>query len=163
MIRTTKVVSGTKPYDFNAVSKYQCTWFAFWRVQEEGLTPPTYLNKATKSGKYPNAKLWLDNNREDWEVKGTDYQPQHMDIAVFDGTYGHVIVIEENNNGTCLCSDYNRVAKETYASFKWKANSSLSGCGKLLGYLHKETDKTDYKKLYEEAMKKINKAKEDLQ
>ena len=161
MIRTTKVEKGTKPYDFNLDSAYQCTWFAYYRPQEEGLTPPCYWDRPTRTGKYTNAKHWLENYREPWEVKGLDYNPQPMDVVVCTGTYGHAFVIEANNeDGTCLCSDYNRKASKTYDSFTWKIGETLKGCGKVIGYLHYPREVKDYKALYEEAKAKLDKIKE---
>ena len=136
MIRTKAPVYPQTPYKWNVDSARQCTWYAYYRAIEEGFTPPCWWDRATKTGSYTNAKLWLENYRDPWEVKGTYYKPVHGDIAVFDGNYGHVVFIEEVNGNTCLISDYNRVAKETFGTDTWECGTTLKGCGPLLGYLH---------------------------
>ena len=80
-MRKTPVEYGTPPYAWGVASQYQCTWFAFYSCLEEGKTAPCYQDRATKSGSYNNAKTWLDNFREPWEVKDADYSPVSGDIA----------------------------------------------------------------------------------
>lgn len=111
-VRESPVVNGTQPYDWNSASKFQCTWYAYYRVQEgSGLSqPPCWYSGSGSSGSglYTNAKEWLNHYRDPWEVKGLDYQPQVGDIIVFTGTYGHVVVVEKvNQNGTLYITDYN--------------------------------------------------------
>lgn len=140
-VRKTAPVYPEEPYNWTAASKYQCTWYAYYRALEVGFTPPCYWDRATKSGSYTNAKLWLENYREPWEVKGPDWIPVAGDIAVFDGNYGHVAFIEKNNeDGTCLTSDYNRVAPETFACDNWKIGTTMTSTGNLKGYLHWPSD-----------------------
>ena len=69
--RTSKVEEGTKPYAWGVPTTYQCTWYGYYRAMEVGFTPPVWWDRATKTGSYPNAKDWLANYREPWEVKGT--------------------------------------------------------------------------------------------
>lgn len=121
------------PYNWDAESKFQCTWYTYYRALEVGFTPPCYWDRATHTGSYTNAKEWLNNFREPWEVKGPEYKPVPGDIAVFDGTYGHVVFIEKADG---LISEYNRITKEGFDNDIWEFGSSLSGCGPLLGYLH---------------------------
>ena len=137
MIRVTSPVYPEKPYAWGVASEGQCTWYAYWRVQEMGYTPPCYWDRETKTGSYTNAKYWLDNYREPWVVKDIDYTPVAGDIAVFTGTYGHVIVIEDIN-GTALISEYNRLQKLGFDNDFWTPGSQLSQCGALIGYLHYE-------------------------
>ena len=136
-VRKTAPVYPEQPYNWNAASKFQCTWYAYYRAQEVGYTPPCYWDRATQTGSYTNAKDWLANYREPWEVKGPDWEPCAGDIAVFDGNYGHVAFIEKNNgNGTCAVTDYNRVASETFAYDTWTIGKSMTSTGQLKGYLH---------------------------
>lgn len=133
-MRTTRVERGTPPYAWNVPSEYQCTWFSFYSAEEEGKTAPCYQDRATRSGSYNNAKTWLDNFREPWQVKDTDYNPVSGDIAVFDGQYGHVIRIIDNQDGVCTCSEYRSGDENSFRVFKWTAGTTYTGA--LLGYLH---------------------------
>ena len=136
-VRKIAPVYPEQPYSWDAQSKGQCTWYAYYRAIEVGFNPPCWWDRATLTGSYTNAKDWLENYRDPWEVKGPDYTPTAGDIAVFDGNYGHVAFIERNNNdGTCTITDYNRVAPETFALDTWKIGVSLTSTGKLIGYLH---------------------------
>lgn len=117
--RTTAPTSGTSPYDWSSGSIYECTWYAYWRVQEGGstqdgaYTPPCWFEGSGSSGygAYTNAKEWLNNYRDPWEVKGTNYTPVPGDIVVFTGRYGHVVVIESaNSDGSYVVTDYNLIA-----------------------------------------------------
>jgi len=139
MIRTTAPTGA--PYNFDIPvspngSKFQCTWYCFYRALEEGYSAPCYNDRSKKSGSYTTAKLWPENFREPWEVKGPDYVPVHGDIAVFDGNYGHVVFIEDINGNKALISEYNRIAKETFSTDEWEYGKTLKGCGVLKGYLH---------------------------
>lgn len=132
---TTAPIQGQEPYKWGVPSEGQCTWGAYYR----SLTlfqPPTWWDRETKTGSYTNAKDWLANYRDPWEVKGADYKPVAGDIAVFDGEYGHVVFIEQMDGNVALISDWNRVAPLTYASDKWDVTKPLARCGELLGYLH---------------------------
>lgn len=140
-IRKTAPVYPDKPYSWNTKSTGQCTWYVYYRCIEVGFTPPCWGDRATKSWSYTNAKEWLANYRDPWEVKGPDYIPTAGDVGVFTGHYGHVIFIERNNNdGTCTITDYNRVAPLTFATDTWKIGSSPAGIGPLIGYLHWPSD-----------------------
>ena len=135
-IRTSAPTEGEQPYRWGVESEKQCTWGAYYRCIEAGESPCCFYDRATRSGSYTNAKLWLENYREPWQVKGADFKPSPGDIAVFDGNYGHVAFIERVDGKQCLISDWNRVAPLTYASDTWEYGTTLKGCGQLLGYLH---------------------------
>ena len=136
MIRTTPPIEGQPPYKWDVPSAKQCTWFCYFRTAENGQTFPCFFDRATRTGSYTNAKNWLENYREPWEVKGSDFKPSSGDIAVFTGDLGHVAYIEKVDGENALISDYNRVAPLTYASDTWKWGTRLQGCGDLIGYLH---------------------------
>ena len=126
-IRTTPVEVGTNPYEWNIPSVYQCTWYSYYRALEVGFSPPCYWDRATKTGSYANAKEWLKNYREPWEVKGLDYQAVAGDIVVYDGTYGHVQFMDTDTM-------YSQYASGNKDSFK---NGKLDEYyGVKLGYLH---------------------------
>lgn len=131
-----------KPYAWGVETQGQCTWYTYWRVQEIGFSAPCYYDRATKSGLYTNAKLWLKNYRDPWEVKDKNYIPVPGDIVVFDGKYGHVAVVEiKNEDGTYTLSNFNRVVDgrftlDFWLCEGWEAGSAMSGTGKVLGYLH---------------------------
>lgn len=127
-IRTTPVEQGTQPYNWNTDSIYQCTWYAYYRALEVGLSPPCYYDRNDKLGSYTNAKEWLKNYREPWEVKGLDYIAQAGDIVVYDGEYGHVQFMETNTM-------YSEYASGNPNSFR---NGKLSDYynKNILGYLH---------------------------
>lgn len=112
--RSTAPTYGTPPYDWNAWTIYECTWYAYWRVQEGGgYTPPVWQNGSGSSGTgaYRNAKYWLEHWRSPWQVKDLSYTPVAGDIVVFTGTAGHVVVIEQaNGNGSYVVTDYNLIA-----------------------------------------------------
>lgn len=135
-VRTTAPIEGQEPYRWDIPSQGQCTWGAYYRCIEASFSPCCWFDRQTQSGSYTNAKLWLENYRDPWEVKGADYKPVAGDVAVFDGNYGHVIFIERVDGKTALISDWNRVAPLTYASDNWEWGTQLKGCGPLLGYLH---------------------------
>lgn len=135
-VRTTAPLRDNPYYKWGVESEGQCTWGVFYRCAECSFSPPCYWDRATKTGSYTNAKLWIENWREPWEVKGSDYKPVAGDIAVFDGEYGHVAFIERVDGKQCLISDWNRVAPLTYASDTWEYGTRLKGCGELIGYLH---------------------------
>lgn len=125
--RTSKVEEGTKPYAWGVPTTYQCTWYGYYRAMEVGFTPPVWWDRATKTGSYPNAKDWLANFREPWEVKGTDYVPKAGDIVVWDGEYGHIQFMETE----VMYSEYSSGNPDSFR------NGKLSDYkGKLLGYLH---------------------------
>ena len=125
-MRTTPVKYGTKPYEWNIPSVYQCTWYSYYRALEEGMTPPCYWDRPTKTGSYTNAKEWLKNYREPWEVKDINYTPVKGDIAVFDGECGHVQFMETDT----MYSEYSNGDPN---SFK---NGTFVKKSNLLGFLH---------------------------
>lgn len=127
MIRTTPVSEGTKPYAWGVESVYQCTWYSYYRALENGMSAPCYWDRATKTGSYTNAKDWLENYREPWEVKGVDYTPKAGDILVYDGEYGHVIFMETD----VMTSEYRNGDPNSFR------NAKLGDFkGDLLGILH---------------------------
>jgi len=126
MIRTTPVAEGTQPYRWDIPSIYQCTWFGYYRALENGFSAPTYWDRETKTGSYTNAKEWLKNWREPWEVKGLDYEPKAGDIAVFDGEYGHIQYMETDT----MYSEYRNGDPNSFRNGKFEKTSNL------LGFLH---------------------------
>ena len=143
----TPPAQGSAPYDWNAQSLYQCTWYAYWRVQEgSGLSePPCWYSGSGSSGygAYTNAKEWLNNYRDPWVVKDLNYNPQPGDIIVFTGTYGHVVVVEAvNNDGSLIVSDYNLIGgNEAYGvKYDYEYGNPIYGLiyntGTCIGALH---------------------------
>ena len=127
MIRTTPVSEGTKPYAWGVESVYQCTWYSYYRALENGMSAPCYWDRATKTGSYTNAKDWLENYREPWEVKDPSYTPKAGDILVYDGEYGHVIFMETD----VMTSEYRNGDPNSFR------NAKLGDFkGDLLGILH---------------------------
>ena len=145
--RTTSVSSGTSPYDWNSAYIGQCTWYAYYRVQEgSGLSqPPCWYSGSGSSGTglYTDAKYWLARYRDPWEVKDLSYELQVGDIVVFTGNFGHVVVVESvNSNGTVNVSDYNLIAGNE--TFGYKTNyrygdiirGTVYNTGACIGALH---------------------------
>lgn len=127
MIRTTPVSEGTKPYAWGVESVYQCTWYSYYRALENGMSAPCYWDRATKTGSYTNAKDWLENYREPWEVKDPGYTPKAGDILVYDGEFGHVIFMETD----VMTSEYRNGDPNSFR------NAKLGDFkGDLLGILH---------------------------
>lgn len=127
MIRNTPVEEGNTYYEWNIPSVYQCVWFVYFRCAEEHLPFPCYWDRTTKTGSYTNAKEWLQNYREPWQVKGLDYTPVAHDIVVYDGQYGHVQFMETDT----MYSEYSNGNKDSFR------NGLLSQYkGQILGYLH---------------------------
>lgn len=124
--RTTPVLEGESPYAWNVPSVYECTWYGFYRVLECGMSPCCYWDRETKTGSYTNAKEWLKNFREPWEVKTPDYTPVAGDIAVFDGEYGHVQFLETD----VMYSEYRNGDPNSFRNGKFEKSSNL------LGFLH---------------------------
>lgn len=146
--RTTAPAEGTPPYDWNAYTKKQCTWYAYWRVREGKLTPPVWQTGSGNSGSglYNNAKTWLDHFRDPWERHyiNDGVQPVAGDIIVFTGTYGHVCVVEEvrKSDGLMAISDYNLLGGNDNFGYKYnyKYGDRLFGpvysTGACIGFLH---------------------------
>lgn len=127
-MRTSPVEVGTIPYAWGVPSVYQCTWYCYYRALECGLTAPTYWDRATKQGSYPNAKEWLDNFREPWEVKDINWKPVAGDILVYtDNTYGHVIFCESDT----ITSEYRSGDPNSFRNAKIGDYK-----GDLIGVLH---------------------------
>ena len=126
-MRTTPVEYGQQPYNWNTSTVYQCTWYSYYRAIEEGFSPPTWWDRSTQTGSYPNAKLWLENYRDPWEAKGPDYTPVAGDIIVYDGDYGHVQFCETES----MYSEYRSGDPNSFSNGKIGTYG-----GVLLGYLH---------------------------
>lgn len=141
-IRTSAPAQGTSPYNWSDPNKFQCTWYSYYRVQEgSGLNqPPCWFDKASGTPGYTNAKEWLNEYRDPWQVKDVNYIPVPGDIAVFTGTYGHCMVIESKiDNDHYMISDYNMIAPDTFDYAQWTRGSRRQGyisTGNLIGYLH---------------------------
>ena len=146
--RTTAPAYGTTPYDWNAYTRYQCTWYAYWRVQEGyGITdPPCWQtgSGSSGSGAYNDAKTWLSHYRDPWVAHpiADGSVPTEGDIIVFTGNFGHVVVVEKDNGDGTLCvSDYNLISG--YETFGYKTDyeygnriSGYMNTGACIGYLH---------------------------
>lgn len=127
-IRTSPVEVGTVPYAWGIASVYQCTWFCYYRALECGFTAPVWWDRETKQGSYPNAKDWLDNFRDPWEVKDPSYKPVAGDILVYtDSSYGHVIYCESN----VMTSEYRSGDPNSFRNAKIGDYR-----GELIGVLH---------------------------
>lgn len=125
--RTSPVAVGTVPYAWGVESVYQCTWYAYYRALEVGFSAPCWWDRATKTGSYTNAKEWLKEYRDPWQVKGTDYKPVAGDILVYDGEYGHVIFCETDS----MTSEYRNGLEDSFRNAKIGDYK-----GDLLGVLH---------------------------
>ena len=146
--RTTAPTYGTTPYDWNAYTRYQCTWYAYWRVQEgyNISDPPCWHTGSGSSGSgyYTDAKTWLDHYRDPWVAHpiSDGSAPTEGDIIVFTGNFGHLVVVEKDNgNGTLCVSDYNLIGGSE--TFGYKADYTYGdriygymNTGACIGYLH---------------------------
>ena len=95
--RTMPVQQGESPFAWGVDSVYQCTWFCYYEALWHGMSAPTWFDRATKTGSYTNAKLWLAEYRDPWmPITDPNYKPVQGDILVYDGEYGHVIFMETN-------------------------------------------------------------------
>lgn len=126
-VRTSPVEVGTKPYVWNIESVYQCTWYGYYRALEVGFSAPTWWDRPTKTGSYPNAKDWLENYRDPWQVKDKNCKPVAGDILVYDGEYGHIIFCESDS----MTSEYRSGDPNSFRNAKLGDYK-----GNLLGVLH---------------------------
>lgn len=55
---------------------------------------------------------------------------------MFDGNYGHIVVVEKNEGNKVFISEYNRIIKEGFDNDYWEIGGKLSGCGPFKAYLH---------------------------
>lgn len=135
-MRTTPVEVGTVPYDWNSKYTYECTWFAYYRCGEadKSMSYPCWWDRATQTGSYTDAKDWLKNYRDPWEVKDPDYIPVENDIVVFDGPLGHVAFIEKVEGNTAILSQYKNGDINSFSNYAWKIGTDYTG--PVLGYLH---------------------------
>lgn len=147
--RTSSVTIGTAPYDWNSANLYQCTWYAYARVQEGSRLsqPPCWYSGSgsTGTGLYTNAKYWLDHYRTPWQAipYRSDYKCSVGDIVVFTGNYGHVVVVEKvNNDGTLCVSDYNLISGANQFGYKTdyvyghRIRGGGGSTGNCIGVLH---------------------------
>ena len=134
MIRTTPVEYGTQPYDWNSKYIYECSWYVYWRCCENHQPFPCWWDRATETGTFTDAKLWPENYRDPWVVKGKNYTPVAGDIVVFNGTYGHVAYIEKVEGKKALLSQYMNGDKNSFSNYSWDIGTSYTG--PLMGYLH---------------------------
>lgn len=126
--RTTPVEAGTQPYVWNIPSVYQCVWYAYYRCLEVGFSPCEWWDRATQTGSYTNAKDWLANYRDPWQVMPPDYDAKAGDILVYDyGEYGHVIFMETD----VMTSEYRNGDPN---SFRIGKKGEFGGT--LIGVLH---------------------------
>lgn len=125
--RTTPVKEGDKPFVWGIDSVFECTWFCYYEALFHNLSAPCYWDRPTKTGSYTNAKEWLKNYREPWEVKGLDYTPVAGDIAVYDGDLGHVIFYETDT----MTAEYRSGDPNSF-----RIGKAGEYNGVLLGYLH---------------------------
>lgn len=123
--RTKPLEYGEQPWTWDVPSVYQCTWYCFGRALSL-FSAPCWWDRATQTGSYTNAKLWLENYRDPWVVKGTDYTPKAGDIAVFDGEYGHVQFMETDT----MYSEYSNGDPNSFRNGKFEKKPNL------LGFLH---------------------------
>ena len=124
--RTTPVKEGEQPFAWNVPSVYQCTWFGYYESEFHGLPAPCFWDRETKTGSYTNAKEWLANYRDPWEVKTPDYDPVAGDIAVFDGEYGHIQFMETD----VMYAEYRNGDPNSFRNGKFEKTDNL------LGFLH---------------------------
>lgn len=128
--RTTPLIVGEQPWNWSpdCNSKFQCTWWVFYRCLSVSFSAPCYYDRDTKYGSYTNAKDWLANFREPWEVKGLDYTPQAGDIVVYDGECGHVQFMETDT----MYSEYSNGNPDSFRNGKLGEYYNKN----ILGYLH---------------------------
>lgn len=126
--RTQAVQQGESPFAWGVESVYQCTWFCYYEALWHGMSAPCYFDRATKTGSYTNAKLWLNEYREPWiPITDPSYKPVQGDILVYDGEYGHVIFMETD----VLTAEYRNGDPNSFRNAKIGDYK-----GHLLGVLH---------------------------
>lgn len=126
--RTQAVQQGETPFAWGVESVYQCTWFCYYEALWHGMSAPCYFDRATKTGSYTNAKLWLNEYREPWiPITEPNYKPVQGDILVYDGEYGHVIFMESD----VLTAEYRNGDPNSFRNAKVGDYK-----GDLLGVLH---------------------------
>ena len=126
--RTQAVQQGESPFAWGVDSVYQCTWFCYYEALWHGMSAPCYFDRATKTGSYTNAKLWLAEYRDPWiPITDKDYKPVQGDILVYDGEYGHVIFMESD----IITSEYRNGDPNSFRNAKLGDYK-----GNLLGVLH---------------------------
>lgn len=126
--RTQAVQQGESPFAWGVESVYQCTWFCYYEALWHGMSAPCYFDRATKTGSYTNAKLWLNEYREPWiPITDPSYKPVQGDILVYDGECGHVIFMESD----VLTAEYRNGDPNSFRNAKIGDYK-----GDLLGVLH---------------------------
>lgn len=114
--RTTAPTLSDTWYQWDLGTAKQCTWYAYFRVQEgfNAPFPPVWQvgSGSSGSGKYVNAKYWKDHYRDPWipHDYGDGYVPVAGDIIIFTGTAGHCVVVESvNADNTYVITDFNHI------------------------------------------------------
>lgn len=126
-----------KPYTGSSSSKGQCTWYAMGRSSEllgaqanNWSGYPSIDNPMLTRTGYPNAKEWI--KYANWKTGTT---PKLGAIAVWNGTAGHVAVVEKIDGDDIYISDYNKIASKTFWYGKIDVNT-YNGKGNFLGYIY---------------------------
>ncbi len=133
---------GGKFNSFSAdVQMPNCTCYAYLRMEEmmELTEPNNYL--ISSAGGFPNAKNWFNSTSL---PKG--YVLREGSIAVFDGNYGHVCVVEkiiDSNHAIITQSQYDsNKARRDYKYWEKRSaeltvgKATLAGVGKLIGFIY---------------------------
>lgn len=130
--RTTPLIEGEQPWNWSADcdSKWQCTWWVYYRCLSVGFSPPCWYDGSGSNGigSYTNAKEWKKNYRSPWQPKDPDYTPVAGDVVVYDGEYGHVQFMETNT----MYSEYSSGNPNSFKNGKFGDYYNKS----ILGYLH---------------------------
>lgn len=135
-MREKPVEYGERPFAWDVESEKECTWYAYYEILKRTGYAPCYWDRKTKAGSYTNAKEWLGNFREPFEVKNANWRPTENDIVVWDGNYGHVAIVEKVEGDVVTLTEYNFPKKKEFNISTWNLNEQRSGLGKLLGFLH---------------------------
>ena len=109
--RTSAPSTGTSPYDWNAASIYECTWYAYWRVQEGSdgeYGPPCWYTGSGSSGAgaYTNAKEWNSDGTlalSDYNLIGGSHRFGFKSSYV----YGDTISGPTISTGACIGALHN--------------------------------------------------------
>ena len=154
---------------FKGNKSYQCVNYAIGRTCEIAEERATYFGTDTTPPKpmfnrkgYGNALSWIADTK--WEHT-TDYNEARLgDVIVYGASwgmgYGHVRIIEAIENDYFICSGGNEDGK---GSCKFSISVPKNQKG-IIGFIHNpyitEEKTKDYKKLYLEAQKKLDRIKE---
>lgn len=118
-----------------------CTTYSFLRMQEACEFARKENHLIRPEGGFGNARMWYDTTTL---PKGKELR--EGSIAVFDGTYGHVAVVEKKIDDTHAVisqSSYDKNKKLRNYKYWGKATvelipgvSSMAGTGKLIGFIY---------------------------